>query len=186
MNRFKVIDLQLHGLKVLERKPFEDNRGFFSRLFCETELANVGWYKPIVQINLSSTYHKGTLRGMHYQKPPHAEIRLITSLRGESWHVAVDLRKESPTFMNWHGEILSAKNNRAFLIPEGYAHGFQTLTNDVLIVYCHSKAHHPDAEAVINATDPRLSIPWPLEITERSIRDINQPMIDSKFKGLIF
>jgi dTDP-4-dehydrorhamnose 3,5-epimerase len=184
VNRFKVLDLPLNGLKVIERNPLGDSRGFLSRLFCLAELSNVGWIKPISQINHTLTNQRGTLRGMHYQQPPYAEMKLVSCIRGKSWHVSVDLRAKSPTFLHWHAETLSATNNRALLIPEGFAHGFQTLCDDVELIYCHSTAHRSEAEAALNAIDPRLAISWPLEITERSLRDTTQLVLDSNFKGI--
>ena len=184
MNRFHVTDLPLRGLKLVTRQSLGDGRGFLSRLFCSDELGLAGWYKPIAQINHTFTAKRGTVRGMHYQHQPNAEMKLVTCIQGEVWDVAVDLREGSPTFLHWHAEILSERNNRALLIPEGAAHGFQTLTDNVTLLYCHSVAHNPEAEGVLNAKDPSLAINWPLEITEQSLRDTKCPLIDTKFKGV--
>lgn len=184
MSRFNVTNLALVGLKLIERQHLSDNRGFLSRLFCGDELAKAGWHKPIAQINHTFTAKRGSVRGMHYQQPPHSEMKLITCIQGEVWDVAVDLRANSPTFMHWHGEILSLKNKRAMLIPEGFSHGFQTLSDDVQLLYCHSVAYNPEAEVALNVQDPCLAIKWPIEITEISIRDAKVPMIDSKFEGV--
>ena len=184
MTRFTVKDLPLVGLKLIERQRLGDSRGFLSRLFCADELAATGWYKPIAQINHTHTAQRGAVRGMHYQHPPHAEMKLVTCIQGEVWDVVVDLRAGSPTFLHWHGEILSADNNRALLIPEGLAHGFQTLSDDEALLYCHSAAHSPMAEGALNAQDRRLAIKWPLAITEISIRDAQHPLIDAKFEGV--
>ena len=185
MNRFTVTDLPLLGLKLLERKIIGDSRGGLSRLFCAEELAAAGWHKFIAQINYTYTFQSGTVRGMHFQAPPHAEMKLVSCIKGEVWDVAVDLRSGSPTFLNWHAEVLSANNNRAMLIPEGFAHGFQSLTNDVALLYCHSAAHNSEAERALNAQDSRLAITWPLEITEISPRDATHPLLDMKFEGLL-
>jgi dTDP-4-dehydrorhamnose 3,5-epimerase len=182
VNRFIVTDLPLVGLKLIERQHLGDSRGFLSRLFCAEELAATGWHKPIAQINLTYTAQCGTLRGMHYQQPPYAEMKLVTCIQGEVWDVAVDLRSVSPTFLHWHAEILSADNNRALLIPEGFAHGFQTLTNDVKLLYCHSTAYNPNAEAGLNARDPSLAIDWPRTIKEQSMRDKSHPFISKEFE----
>ena len=147
MNRFTVVTLPLPGLQRIERMRLGDARGFLARVFCADELARVGWQKPIAQLNHSYTAARGTVRGMHYQRPPHAEMKLVSCLRGAVWDVAVDLRRESPTFLGWHAEELSADNGRALLIPEGFAHGFQTLSDDVELLYCHSAPHAPAAEA---------------------------------------
>lgn len=184
MNRFAVTALPLAGLKLIERQCLGDRRGFLSRLFCVEELDAAGWCKPIAQINHTYTAHRGTVRGMHYQHPPHAEMKLVTCIRGEVWDVAVDLRTGSATFLHWHAEILSPDNHRALLIPEGFAHGFQALTDDVELLYCHSAVHSPDAEAALNAQDPRLAITWPLGIAELSPRDSKHPLIDSTFEGV--
>jgi dTDP-4-dehydrorhamnose 3,5-epimerase len=111
-------------------------------------------------------------------------MKLVSCIRGEVWDVAVDLRKGSETFLQWHAEHLSTENGRALLIPEGFAHGFQTLTDDVELLYCHSVAHSATAESGLNATDPTLAVTWPLPITERSPRDMQHPMLDEQFTGV--
>ena len=184
MSRFTVKDLPLAGLKRIERKCLGDSRGFLARLFCAQELAAAGWQKPIAQINHTHTAQRGIVRGMHYQQPPHAEMKLVTCINGEVWDVSVDLRAESPTFLHWHAELLSADNHRAMLIPEGFAHGFQTLSENVSLLYCHTAPHNSAAEAALNAQDPRLAIEWPIAITELSARDTNHPLIDPKFNGV--
>lgn len=184
MSRFIITALPLEGLKLIERQRLGDGRGFLSRLFCAEDLVTAGWDKPIAQINHTYTAQRGTVRGMHYQQPPHAEMKLVSCLQGEVWDVALDLRTGSPTFLHWHAEVLSANNNRAMLIPEGFAHGFQTLSDDVQLIYCHSAAYSSEAEAALNAQDLSLAIKWPIVITELSIRDAKHPMIDVKFKGV--
>lgn len=184
MSRFTITDLPLTGLKLIEHQRLGDSRGFLSRLFCDEELVTAGWHKPIAQINHTYTAQRGAVRGMHYQQPPHAEMKLVTCLHGEVWDVAVDLRAGSPSFLQWHAEILSADNYRAMLIPEGFSHGFQALSNNVQLLYCHNVAHSPETEAALNAQDPRLAIKWPLAITELSIRDANHGLIDTKFEGV--
>jgi dTDP-4-dehydrorhamnose 3,5-epimerase len=184
MSRFTATDLPLAGLKRVERQCIGDSRGFLSRLFCAEELAAAGWCKPIAQINHTFTAKCGTVRGMHYQRPPHAEMKLVSCIQGEVWDVAVDLRAGSPTFLHWHAEILSADNHRALLIPEGFAHGFQTLGDNAMLLYCHSAAHSPDAEAALNAQDPRLAITWPCPITEISSRDASHPLINMQSEGV--
>lgn len=184
MNRFAVSNLPLVGLKLIERQRLGDSRGFLSRLFCAEELAAAGWCQPMAQINHTYTAQRGTVRGMHYQAPPHAEMKLMSCIQGEVWDLAVDLRAGSPTFLRWHAEVISADNNRALLIPEGFAHGFQTLTDDVTLLYCHTVAYCPEAERALNVQDPRLSITWPLAITEISPRDAMHPLLAIKFEGL--
>jgi len=185
MNRFTIHETAIAGLKVIERRPLGDSRGFLARLFCASELAAAGWRKPIAQINHTCTAKAGTVRGMHYQKPPHAEMKLVSCLRGKVLDVAVDLRAASSTFLNWHKQELSGDNNLALLIPEGFAHGFQALTDDIELLYCHSAAYSPGAEAGVNPRDKKLAIPWPLEITVLSARDAGHPFIRQDFTGLV-
>lgn len=184
MSRFTVTGLPLGGLKLVERQRLGDSRGFLSRLFCVEELAAAGWTKPIAQINHTYTAARGTVRGMHFQRPPHAEMKLVSCIRGEVWDVAVDVRADSPTFLHWHAEHLSADNLRELLIPEGFAHGFQALTDDVELLYCHSAAYAHDAEAGMNPLDERLAIAWPLPITELSARDAAHPLTETGFEGV--
>lgn len=184
MTRFVMKDLPLLGLKLVERQRIGDKRGFLSRLFCADELATVGWKKPIVQINLTHTAKRGTVRGMHFQQPPYAEMKLVSCMRGVVCDVVVDVRANSPTFLRWHAERLSADNGLGLLIPEGFAHGFQTLTDEVDLLYCHSAAYSPSAEAGLNPQDTRLAIPWPLDITDLSPRDTAHPLIDIQFEGV--
>ena len=171
-------------LKIVERQQLGDSRGFLSRLFCAEEIAAAGWHKPIAQINQTLTQKQGTIRGIHFQRPPYAEMKLVSCLRGAVWDVVVDLRAGSPTFLQWHAEELSAANHRALLIPEVFAHGFQALSADCELIYLHSRAYVPDAEAGLNPNDPMLSIIWPLAITELSARDAQHPMVDHQFKGM--
>ncbi len=184
MSRFEITDLPLAGLKRVERRPLGDARGFLARLFCAAELAAAGWTQPVAQINHTLTASRGTVRGLHFQRPPHAEMKLVSCLRGEVWDVAVDLRPDSPSYLRWHAERLSAENHRALLIPEGFAHGFQALTDGVELLYCHSMPHAPEAEGGLNALDPRLAITWPLAVAERSARDGGLPDIDESFAGV--
>ncbi|CDN46376.1 dTDP-4-dehydrorhamnose 3,5-epimerase family protein [Neorhizobium galegae] len=184
MSRFTVTDLPLAGLKLVERQNLGDSRGFLSRMFCADELAPVGWEKPIAQINLTMTARQGTVRGMHFQRPPHAEMKLVNCLRGAVFDVAVDLRRDSPTFLRWHAQELSAENRRSLLIPEGFAHGFQALTDDCELLYFHSMPYAAGSEGALNALDPALAIAWPLEITEMSDRDRGHSFLTSQFTGL--
>lgn len=184
MGRFTVTDLPLHGLKLVQRQRMGDSRGFLARLFCAEELAAAGWSGPIAQLNHTLTSRRGTVRGLHFQHAPHAEIKLVSCLRGRIWDVAVDLREDSPTFGRWHAEELSAENGCALLIPQGCAHGFQTLTDDVELLYCHSAAYAAHAEGGVHPNDERLAIAWPLPITELSARDAGHPRLAANFKGL--
>lgn len=184
MARFDFIGTPLAGLKLIQRKPIEDGRGFLSRFFCVEEFKNVGLNKNISQINHTLTRKMGAVRGLHYQKPPYAETKIVSCLKGEIFDIAVDIRKGSPTFMHWHGEILSAQNQRSLLIPEGFAHGFQTLTEDCELIYLHTALYAKEAEGALNVADPRLNIHWPLAITELSDRDRLHPIITLEFEGI--
>lgn len=182
--RFTIEDTPLASLKVITRKQMGDHRGFLSRIFCTDELREASWMAPIAQINHTYTQKKGTVRGLHFQYAPHQEMKLVSCLQGEIYDVAVDIRKDSPTFLQWFGVRLSAKNNQALLIPEGFAHGFQTLAEDVALLYCHSKPHASQAEGGLHPEDTSLNISWPLSITALSDRDNNHKLITSEFKGI--
>ena len=184
MSQFSIIDTPIKGLKVIERRSIEDSRGFLARIFCADELKLAGWSKPIAQINQTVTRKKGAVRGMHFQPPPYSEMKLVSCLQGEIWDVAVDLRKNSPTFLKWHAEKLSEENCRALLIPEGFAHGFQTLAENCELIYLHSAAYIREADTGIHTNDPMLSIAWPLDIIEISERDSDHPLLTNKFKGI--
>lgn len=174
----------LKDLLVVQRKAIEDERGFLSRFYCADEFQQAGMDMPIVQINHTLTRKKGAVRGLHFQHSPHAEKKMVSCLYGEVWDVAVDLRKDSPTFLHWHAEVLSAVNRKSLLIPEGFAHGFQTMTDDCELIYLHSSAYHPESEDALNVNDPQLSIRWPLAITELSERDRNHKLIEQNFQGI--
>ena len=184
MSRFRVTPTPLNGLMLVERLRAQDARGFFSRFFCAEELAEAGLRLPIAQINHTYTARKGAVRGLHFQHPPHAEDKLVSCLRGEVYDVAVDLRHGSATFLQWHAEILSAQNARSLLIPQGFAHGFQTLTDDCELIYLHSHAYAADAEGGVNVRDPALAIRWPLTFTDLSERDAQHPLLTHEFTGL--
>lgn len=183
--RFDVIDTPLAGLKVVERKPVGDERGFLERLFCAAELAPVWGKRRVEQANRSFTAGKATLRGMHFQRPPDAETKLISCLRGEVFDVVVDVRAGSPTFLRWHGERLSADNRRSLLVPEGFAHGFQTMTEDCEMLYFHSAAYSPDAEDGLHPLDPVLAIEWPLPAGTLSPRDRSHAPLSGAFRGVV-
>ena len=183
-SRFDMISTSIAGLYVMQRKPIGDSRGYLERLFCINELQSVIAGKTIEQINHTLTARRGTVRGMHFQYPPHTEMKIVGCLRGEVFDVAVDIRRNSPTFLQWHGEILTAENHKTLVIPEGFAHGFQTLTEECELLYFHTAAYQADAEGALNAKDPTLSIQWPLPITEQSPRDLAHPMLACDFVGV--
>ena len=171
MSRFSRLSTPLAGLTVIERKQMGDERGFFSRFFCRDELRDFGADGTISQINHTLTRAKGTIRGMHFQRPPHDEAKFVSCLAGAVFDVAVDIRPDSPTYLQWHGEILSGENARSMMISRGFAHGFQTLSENCELVYLHDKPYAPDAEGGLNPLDPRLALSWPLEVAQMSERD---------------
>jgi dTDP-4-dehydrorhamnose 3,5-epimerase len=183
--RFKVIDTPIVGLKVIERLPVIDDRGLLSRIYCDEELKSIGLNRPIKQINHTLTKKNGTIRGLHFQKPPLAEEKLVSCLRGKIFDVAVDLRRNSQTFLQWYGEILSEKNLKALLIPQGFAHGFQTLTDDCELLYLHTAPYSKEHEDALNVFDERLNILWPVGVTELSSRDDSHPMMGVNYEGII-
>jgi dTDP-4-dehydrorhamnose 3,5-epimerase len=174
----------VRGVFVVEMSPFSDNRGTFSRLFCATELKEIIGTRQIVQINRSCTNSVGAVRGLHYQRPPHAEMKLITCLNGRVWDVALDLRAGSKTFLQWHTEELTPSNSRIIVIPEGCAHGFQVLEPRSELLYLHTALYDAGSEGGVRPLDPRLDIPWPLPIGDISERDLNHPLLSSDFAGL--
>ena len=184
MARFDFISTPLTGLTLVQRKAIEDQRGFLSRFYCADEFREAGLQKPIAQINHTLTRSKGAVRGLHFQYPPHAEAKLVSCLQGEVFDVVVDLRCGSPTFLQWHGVKLSALNRQSLLIPEGFAHGFQTLTENCELIYLHTASYQPEAEGALNVRDPKIGIAWPLTMAELSERDRNHKLIEQDFQGI--
>lgn len=178
---------RLAGLRVIERSVREDTRGFFSRLFCTDEFKALGLHEhatSIAQINHSHTRRRGAVRGLHFQRTPFAEAKVVTCLRGEVFDVAVDLRCNSPTYLRWHAEVLSAANHRSLAIPRGFAHGFQALTDDCELVYLHSQAYVPAADDGLSPSDPALAVAWPLPFSDLSARDAGFAPINASFACL--
>lgn len=184
MNRFTIFDTNITDLRLIERQKIGDSRGFLSRIFCLEELSAVGWRNTVAQVNHSYTHKRGTVRGLHFQVPPYAEIKLVSCIRGAVWDVVVDLREGSPSFLKWYAVELSDSNLRGLLIPGGFAHGFQTLSDDCELIYMHSSKYTPNAEAGINVMDSVVAIDWPLAFTEISARDMKFPWIDQNFEGI--
>jgi len=182
--RFDIIETTLAGLKIVQRRPIADDRGFFARFYCTEEFKVAGLSKPVEQMNHTLTKRSGAVRGLHFQYPPHAEAKVVSCLHGKIFDISVDVRRGSPTFLRWHGEILSAKNQKSLLIPEGFAHGFQTLTEDCELLYLHTARYSPDAVGALHHADPRIDISWPLKVTELSDRDQRHPFINESFLGV--
>jgi dTDP-4-dehydrorhamnose 3,5-epimerase len=185
MSRFTIDTTPLAGLMLVQRQRLEDERGFLSRLFCADELRAAGWAGPVAQLNHTHTRRRGCIRGLHFQHAPFAEAKLVSCLRGEVWDVAVDLRPGSPTYLLWHGVHLSAHNGRALLLPEGYAHGFQALSDDVEMLYAHSAPHAAQAEGGLHPLDEALAIAWPLPASEMSPRDRAHPRLATTPDGVL-
>ncbi|MDH2431288.1 dTDP-4-dehydrorhamnose 3,5-epimerase family protein [Pokkaliibacter sp. MBI-7] len=184
MPSLTITDTPIAGVKVIQRTPRRDERGALTRLFCQQELAEAGWHQPIAQINHTLTCKQGVVRGMHFQYSPYAEMKLISCIRGAVWDVALDMRENSPTFLQWYAHVLSAENVCALLLPEGVAHGFQVLQANAELIYCHSAPYMPEAEAGLHPLDPRLAISWPLAPHSLSARDQQHPMLEQGFTGV--
>jgi len=174
----------INGLYVIELDLFRDERGWFARTFCKEEFKKAGFDNEWVQMNHSFTNQKGTLRGMHFQFPPYSEIKMVRCIAGSVFDVAIDLRKNSATFLQWFGIEISAENKKMILIPDGFAHGFQTLQNNCELIYHHTNFYTPDAEAGIKYNDPGIGIKWPLPVNEISKKDDNYAYLNENFKGI--
>ena len=174
----------LAGSYVIDIFAIEDERGWFARTFCKDEFAEIGHTKEWVQMNHSFTNEAGTIRGIHFQKPPFSEIKLIRCIAGKVFDVIVDLRKKSETFLKWVGIELSEENKKMIYIPEGFAHGFQTLTDNCQLIYNHSAYYTPGSEGGIKYNDAMININWPVAVKNISERDNNHPLLDRNFEGL--
>lgn len=180
----KFVPASLKGVYVIDLEPFADGRGWFARTYCSNEFASIGHDKEWVQLNHSFTRNKGAVRGMHYQLPPFREIKLVRCIAGAVWDVVIDIRKDSATFLQWTAVELSAANKKMIYIPEGFAHGFQALTDDCELIYHHSNFYTPGAEGGIRYNDPAVAINWPLPLTDISERDSQHPLLNESFKGI--
>ena len=174
----------LKGSYVIDVFPIEDERGWFVRTFCKDEFREIDHTKQWLQMNHSFTNEAGSIRGMHFQKPPFSEIKLIRCIAGKVFDVIIDLRKNSDTFLKWFGAELSAENKKMIYIPEGFAHGFQTLTGDCQLLYNHSEYYKPNVEDGIRHNDEMIDINWPLSPKNISERDQKFGLIDDHFEGL--
>lgn len=180
----KFYETVLKGSYVVHPDPFEDQRGWFARVYCKKEFFEIGLYQEWVQLNHSFTANAGTIRGMHFQFPPFNEIKMVRCTNGRVFDVIVDLRKESPTFLKWFGVELSAENKKMLYIPARFAHGFQSLTPKCELIYHHSEFYTPEAEGCIHYSDPAIQIHWPLPVGIVSEKDAIRPFIDKNFKGI--
>ena len=170
-------ELRLHGAYQILMEPFVDRRGEFSRLFCADEFQKQNLISTWVQVNRSVTRLSGTIRGMHFQYAPAAEVKLLSCFVGEVYDVIVDIRQNSPTYGHWCAEILRGDDNKFLYVPEGFAHGFQTLTDNVEMLYFHSVAHNPNAQGGIAWDDPDMKISWPRKVVNLSPKDSQLPRL---------
>ncbi|REL24182.1 dTDP-4-dehydrorhamnose 3,5-epimerase [Rhodohalobacter sp. SW132] len=167
----KYTETPIEGAVIIELEKHEDARGFFARGFCKKEFEEHGLEHEIVQCNFSKSVKKGTLRGMHYQSPPHAEVKMVRCLNGAIYDVIVDIRKDSPTYKQWFGVKLTDKDYKMLYIPKGLAHGFQTLEENSVIFYMVTENYNQQSERGVRWNDPAFDIDWPLSVTEISEKD---------------
>jgi dTDP-4-dehydrorhamnose 3,5-epimerase len=175
----------LAGAYIIDLEPFQDERGLFARTFCKREFEQIGHHKEFVQFNHSHSSTAGTLRGLHFQHPPFSEIKLIRCIKGAVWDVIVDIRQDSPTFLEHIGVELSESNMRMIYVPAGFAHGFQTLEDHTELIYHHTAYYAPEAEGGLYYKDLRLGIQWPLEPTVLSDKDQKHASMTNSFNGII-
>jgi dTDP-4-dehydrorhamnose 3,5-epimerase len=171
----RLIPTSLVGAYLIEPELISDERGFFARTYCRDEFAEKGLNPSLVQCNISYNKVRGTLRGMHYQKRPYLEAKLVRCTQGGIYDVIVDLRNDSKSFTHWFGVELTAENRKALYVPEGFAHGFLTLMDDTEILYQMSEFFHAECAAGVRWNDPVFAIDWPGEIAVISDRDARYP-----------
>ena len=162
---------ELAGAWLLEPERREDERGWFARVTCRTEFETHGLVSDFVQTSAAYNHRSGTIRGMHYQRPPYREVKLVRCTRGAIWDVIIDLRPESPSYRKWQGFDLSADNGRQLYVPEGFAHGYQTLTDASEVAYAMSAYYAPGYDDGIRYDDPAFAIEWPLPVAVISEKD---------------
>jgi len=173
----------IKGVYLIEPNSFCDERGSFSRVYCENELQEISNFS-IKQINHSITKEKGTVRGMHFQYEPSSEIKMVKCIKGSVFDVVVDIRKGSSTFLKTFSIELTETNKKTIYIPKGFAHGFQTLEDNTELLYMHSSIYNPSHECGLNIKDPLLDIRFPLEISNLSSRDKEHKLLSNNFKGI--
>ncbi len=174
----------LQGAYLIRLEPIEDERGFFVRTFCKKEFESIGHDKEFVQMNQSYNKQKGTLRGMHYQLAPHEEVKLVRCIAGSVYDVIIDLRKHSPTYLHYFGAELSGENFCMLYVPEGFAHGFQTLSDHTSLVYHHTAFYAPGSERGLRYDDKKIGIHWPMAPTCLSEKDKQYPYLTENFNGI--
>lgn len=176
----KFTETPLKGAFLIELEPRKDDRGMFARVFCKREFEEHGLNPKVVNTNMSRSVYKGTLRGMHFQKAPFGECKLVRCTRGSLYDVIIDLRQDSPSYMKWYGVELSQDNEKMLFLPEGFAHGFITLEENTEATYQVSQFYSPEYEGGVRYNDPAFGIEWPLEPTVLSEKDANWPDYSSE------
>lgn len=185
MSKFEVIGTPILDLKIIRPRVFEDARGFFMETYTQTDLAPLGVNQVFVQDNHSLSRQPGTLRGLHYQRPPFAQDKLVRVICGRIWDVAVDIRRSSPTFRQWFGVELSAENKLQLLVPVGFAHGFLTIEPDTEVIYKVSAPYNADCDAGIRWDEPEVGIDWPLPVA-RPVLSAKDEMLPRLVDALVF
>lgn len=173
----------LPGAAEIDIEPISDHRGFFARTWCKTELSAWGLPDDLDQCSISFNRLRGTLRGLHFQAHPHAERKIVRCTAGSIFDVIVDVRRESPTFLRWHGAVLTSENHKGLFIPEGFAHGFQTLCDNCEVLYMISTAYRPASARTIRYDDPAIGIAWPSDERTISVQDANAESASSVLKA---
>jgi dTDP-4-dehydrorhamnose 3,5-epimerase len=174
----KFAPIPLSGAWLIHLDPHADGRGSFARAFCAEEFAQHRLETSFIQANLSTNRRAGTVRGMHFQRAPDAEVKLVRCTNGSLYDVIVDIREDSPTRLRWFGAVLSEENGAAMYVPKGFAHGYQALTDEAAAFYMVSSAYAPASESGLRFDDPRLAIEWPLAVSEVSEKDRRWPLLD--------
>jgi dTDP-4-dehydrorhamnose 3,5-epimerase len=178
----RFIETAIDGAFIVELEPHGDERGSLARAFCAEEFEHQGIESAIAQMNLNHSRQVGTLRGLHYQRPPRSETKLVRCIRGAVFDVAADLRPDSTSYGRWVGVELSADNRRALVVPDGCAHGFQTLVDDTELLYTASNPYTPSLESGVHHADPLFGIEWPLEVTSISAKDAAWPLVEPSLR----
>ncbi len=172
-------ETNLKGAWLIGLEPRTDDRGTFARAFCVKEFGAHGLATTFVQANISTNKRRGTVRGMHFQRAPHAEVKLVRCIHGAIHDIIVDLRPDSPTYRQSFGAELSAENGLALYVPEGFAHGYQALTDGATAHYLVSACYEPSTEGGVRHDDPALTVCWPLPVSDLSVKDAAWPLLSS-------
>ncbi|HZQ14632.1 MAG TPA: dTDP-4-dehydrorhamnose 3,5-epimerase [Pseudolabrys sp.] len=167
----------LAGAYLIHLEPRVDERGLFARAFCAREFADHGLEPNYVQANISTNTRVGTVRGLHFQRAPHAEVKLVRCVKGAVYDVIVDVRENSKTYRRWFGAELSDANGLTMYVPQGFAHGYQALSDGATVFYMVSAFYAPQAEGGLRFDDPKLAIEWPLAVAEVSEKDAKWPLL---------